>query len=93
MLPSVASLHTTARRILAYTVALWALTLVAAPVAGLGGLYVVAALVLGGMFTAMAMALTRDPEPVLALRLFSWSITYVTLLFGAMAADRLLAGG
>jgi protoheme IX farnesyltransferase len=92
MLPSVASLHTTARRILGYTVALWALTLLTAPVADLGGLYVAAALVLGGVFTAMAMALTRDPEPELAMRLFGWSITYVTLLFGAMAVDQLLRG-
>ncbi len=92
MLPSVASLHTTARRILAYTVVLWGLTLLVAPVAHLGGLYLAAAVVLGGMFTAMAMALTRDPEPLLAMRLFSWSISYVTLLFGAMALDQLLRG-
>jgi heme o synthase len=92
MLPSVASVHTTARRILGYTVVLWALTLLAAPVAGLGGLYVAAAVVLGGMFTAMAMALARDPDPQLAMRVFSWSITYVTLLFAAMAVDQLLAG-
>jgi hypothetical protein len=26
------------------------------------------------------------------MRLFTWSITYVTLLFGAMAADALLLG-
>jgi hypothetical protein len=25
-----------------------------------------------------------------AMRLFGWSITYITLLFGAMAADQLL---
>jgi heme O synthase-like polyprenyltransferase len=28
-----------------------------------------------------------------AMRLFTWSITYITLLFGAMAADQLLRSG
>ena len=39
-------------RILAYTLVLWALTLVFAPVADMGDLYLVAALVLGAIFTA-----------------------------------------
>ena len=28
-----------------------------------------------------------------AMRLFAWSITYITLLFGAMALDQLLRSG
>jgi protoheme IX farnesyltransferase len=28
-----------------------------------------------------------------AMRLFTWSITYITLLFGAMAVDTLLRSG
>ena len=28
-----------------------------------------------------------------AMRLFTWSITYITLLFGAMAVDQLLRSG
>jgi heme O synthase-like polyprenyltransferase len=28
-----------------------------------------------------------------AMRLFTWSITYITLLFGAMALDQLLRSG
>ena len=35
----------------------------------------------------------RPPRPRLAMRLFSWSITYITLLFGAMAVDQLLRSG
>ena len=90
MLPAVASLRTTATRILGYTIVLWALTLLFAPVAGMGPLYVAAAVGLGAVFTAFAIRLLRDPSAAVAMRLFSWSITYVTLLFGAMAIDPLL---
>jgi protoheme IX farnesyltransferase len=87
MLPAVASLRTTAIRIIGYTLVLWALTLLFAPVAGMGLLYTVAAAVLGAVFTVMAWRLLRTPTAPVAMRLFSWSITYVTLLFGAMAVD------
>ncbi len=90
MLPAVASLHTTAVRILVYSLILWALTLVFAPVAGMGALYLVAALVLGGLFNWYAVELLRAPSPERAMRLFTWSITYISLLFGAMALDQLL---
>ncbi len=90
MLPAVASMRTTAVRILAYTVLLWALTLVFAPVADMGLLYLAAAAVLGGVFTWLSVRLLRDPSPDRAMRLFTWSITYITLLFGAMAVDQLL---
>jgi heme o synthase len=93
MLPAVASLHTTATRILWYTLLLWGLTLLFGPVAGMGVLYVVAALVLGGIFTWLAVRLLRTESPVVAMRLFTWSITYITLLFGAMAADQLVRSG
>jgi protoheme IX farnesyltransferase len=90
MLPAVATTRQTGVRIVAYTVALWAATLAFSPVAGMGDLYLVSAVVLGATFLAMAVALLRDPSPKMAMRLFSWSITYVTLLFGAMALDQLL---
>ena len=56
MLPVVASLRTTAVRILLYTLLLWALTLLFAPVAGMGNFYLGAALVLGAVFTWYAVA-------------------------------------
>ena len=90
MLPVVVSLRETAVRILAYTLVLWALTLVFAPVAGMGVLYTGAAVALGAVFTVFAVQLLRTPTAPVAMRLFSWSITYVTLLFGAMAADQLI---
>lgn len=90
MLPAVASLHDTAVRILAYSLVLWALTLAFVPVAGMGLLYLGAALVLGAVFTWYAVELLRAPSPPRAMRLFHWSITYISLLFGAMALDQLL---
>ncbi|HEX6165871.1 MAG TPA: heme o synthase [Acidimicrobiales bacterium] len=93
MLPVVTSMRTTAVRILVYTVLLWGLTLLFAPVAGAGALYVVAALVLGAAFTWYAAQLVRDGTPRLAMRVFTWSISYITLLFGAMAVDQLVRSG
>jgi protoheme IX farnesyltransferase len=93
MLPAVASLKTTATRILGYTLLLWALTIVFSPVAGMGHLYLFAALVLGAVFTGFSIQLIRTTTPAAAMRLFSYSITYITLLFGAMALDQLLRSG
>ena len=109
MLPVVESLRRTSERILAYTLLLWVLTLVFDPVAGLGHFYLGAAFVLGGVFTWYAVRLRKVgiaasevPEAggvgevevrATAMRTFTWSITYITLLFGAMAADQLMHYG
>ncbi len=58
----------------------------------MGPLYVVAAVVLGAVFNWYALHLRRAPSPERAMRLFTWSITYISLLFGAMALDQLLFG-
>jgi protoheme IX farnesyltransferase len=42
------------------------------------------------VFTWFSVRLLRDGSPAFAMRVFGWSITYITLLFGAMAADQLL---
>jgi len=88
MLPSVVSLEKTASRIVAYTLVLWALTLLFSPVAGMGHLYLGAAIVLGAIFTAMTLELRRNPSTQRAMKVFTYSITYITLLFGAMALDQ-----
>lgn len=93
MLPAVASLRATGLRILGYTLVLWALTIAFGPVAGMGALYMTAAAVTGAVFTALAVDVLRRPRPAVAMRLFGWSITYVVVLFGAMAADELIRGG
>ena len=92
MLPVVSSMRSVTIRIVGYTAVLWALTLVFAPVAGMGPLYLGAAVVLGGAYLALTIDLHRSPDAAKAMRLFHWSITYITLLFGAMALDALLVG-
>lgn len=90
MLPVVRSLAETSRQIVVYTVVLWVITLAFDPIGEMGDLYLASALLLGGVFTYKAVALVRDATPQRAIRLFGWSITYLTLLFAAMAADQLV---
>ncbi len=92
MLPAVASLAVTARRILGYTVALWLVSLLFYWVGQMGAIYLAAVLALGALFTWHAARLARDTTPARAMKVFSYSITYVTLLFGAMAVDQLVLG-
>jgi protoheme IX farnesyltransferase len=90
MLPAVATFERTSHEILAYSVALVACSLVLAPVAGLGALYIVTAVVLGAGFIALAIRLAVRETPKAAMRLFSYSITYLTVLFVCMAVDVLV---
>lgn len=90
MLPAVASMADTCRQIERYTFAVVATSLLLAPTAHLGIVYVFAAASSGVVFLVRAFGLRRDPSPKRAMQLFAWSITYVTILFSAMAADQLL---
>jgi protoheme IX farnesyltransferase len=90
MLPAVESMETTARQIVIYTVILWATSLLFGVVGSMGVIYWAAALVLGAMFLASALQLYRDRTEARAMRLFGWSITYLTLLFAAIAVDQLV---
>ena len=87
MLPAVATFKRTAREILFYSVILVAVSLLLAAVAKLGAIYVVSASVLGVVFIALALRLWRQATPKAAMQLFSYSITYLTLLFVLMAVD------
>jgi protoheme IX farnesyltransferase len=93
MLPVVASYRQTTNKIVAYTVVVWACSLAFGAAAELGPLYWVSAVVLGGAFTWLSLIVLRTESPKAAIRLFTFSITYVTLLFGAMAADVLVRHG
>jgi protoheme IX farnesyltransferase len=93
MLPSVATLRATALRIVAYAVVVWALTLVLVPVADLGWIYGISALVLGAVFVGLSVRVLTTGSSKVAMRLFTYSITYVTLLFAAMALDVLVRNG
>jgi len=65
------------------TIALW-------PVAELGAIYGVAAVLLGALFLWGTIDLGRNPTPARSMRVFAYSISYVTLLFGAMTVDVLI---
>jgi len=90
MLPVVDTFQATARKILLYTLILWGATLLFYDVGGMGDIYLAAAFVLGGVFTYHAVRLRQQATAARAMRLFGWSISYVTLLFGAMALDQLV---
>jgi protoheme IX farnesyltransferase len=87
MLPAVATFARTAREILVYSVLLVGVTLALAPVASLGVIYVASASLLGLVFVGLAARLRWRATPKAAMQLFSYSITYLTLLFVLMAVD------
>jgi protoheme IX farnesyltransferase len=92
MLPVVATPQTVARRVVAYS---WAMvgTSVLLAFDRTGAVYLVSAGVLGAVFLFEAHRLERqvrggaDYNP---MRLFHWSITYLALLFLAVAVDQLV---
>ncbi|MHB2027649.1 MAG: heme o synthase [Acidimicrobiales bacterium] len=95
MMPVVTSLRRTTLEILVYTVILWALTLLIGSSAHLGWVYAISATVLGALFTFYALRLYRHAlvgkaNVAEAMRLFHFSITYLSALFILMAVDVLV---
>ena len=90
MMPVVATLKRTAGQIIVYTVLLVAISVAFAAVGHMGLLYLISALVLGAAFLFFAVRLRQQATPKAAMKLFSYSITYLTLLFAAMAGDVLV---
>jgi heme o synthase len=89
MMPVVRSDAQTTQQILLYAIVLVFVTLVLSPVGGLGVLYALAAALLGGGFIYRAAQLRHRPDPQTAFGLFKYSVTYLGLLFAAIAVDRL----
>ena len=91
MLPVVADVRAVTRSIVLYSWVMVATSLVLIPVASMGWTYSVSAVVLGAVFLGEAHLLRRralgDREGVRPMRLFHWSITYLALLFLAVAVD------
>ncbi|MDN5717675.1 MAG: heme o synthase [Janibacter sp.] len=97
MLPVVRQMTTVARQIVAYSWVMVLTSLVLIPVADMGWVYVVAAVASGALFVAEAhrlLAVAKRGETkqsvLKPMRLFHFSITYVTLLFLGVAIDPLL---
>jgi protoheme IX farnesyltransferase len=95
MLPVVRGVPETTRQIALYTVLLVALSVAFAAVAQMGLVYLAAAILLGGIFLAQAWRLWRvstseEGSTAGAIRLYRYSISYLTLLFVAVAVDALV---
>lgn len=90
MLPVVRGEAFTLRRILGYTLVLVAATVAPFATGTFGALYLAAALLLGGIFTALSLRLLRAPTRRGAAGLFHYSLLYLAVLFVAAALDPLL---
>ena len=93
MLPVVATEEVVTDRIVVYSWAMVATSLLLWPVARTGPLYALAAAVLGAVFLNEAYALrrrVRQGRSAHSGRLFHLSITYLSLLFLAVAAENLV---
>jgi protoheme IX farnesyltransferase len=93
MLPVVADDRSTVRQMVAYSVVVLGLSLAVAVTASLGPIYWVTAAVLGGAFTWRCAALAKDASPRRAMGVFTFSITYLTVVFVVMAVDVLVRNG
>jgi heme o synthase len=93
MLPAVTTLTVTVRKMVVYTALMVISTLVLTPVADLGWIYTASAVVFGALFLWGTIDLGRNPTPQRSMRVFAYSITYVTLVFGAMTLDVLVRHG
>lgn len=93
MLPVVASFRETTRKMLVYTVLVFLCSLLFGAAASMGPLYFVAAVVLGALFIWFSVDVMVTESPAKAIRLFTFSITYITLLFAVMAVDVLIRSG
>ena len=96
MLPVVERFVVVARQIVLYAWAMVAASLLLVPVAHMGWVYLVGAAVSGGLFLAEAHRLLHHaqlgagPAVLKPMRLFHFSITYLTILFVAVAVDPLV---
>lgn len=90
MLPVVRGERETTRQIVLYSVVLVAISLAPVLWHTLGLEYLVAALVLGGLFLGLALRLRQEATPRRAGVLFHYSLLYLALLFVAMAVDPVL---
>jgi protoheme IX farnesyltransferase len=95
MLPVVHGIPETTRQIGLYAILMVAISIILWAVARMGAIYLIAAVVLGAVFLRQAYRLWRqaaseDESTAGAIRLYKYSISYLTLLFAAIAVDALV---
>jgi protoheme IX farnesyltransferase len=87
MLPVTHGDKFTRLHVLLYTVILCACSLLPFVVRMSGAIYLVAAVILGGIFLSYAVRIYRDYSDALARQTFRYSITYLASLFAALLVD------
>ena len=92
MMPVVRGVAATKQQILLYSALTVALTLIFWSVAQLGVIYLAVAVLGGGGFIALAVLLHRSEGDAGAMRLFTYSIVYLAVLFVSMALDEIVLG-
>ena len=97
MLPVVRGIAETSRQIVLYSILMIAISLVLWAVARMGIVYLTAAIVLGALFLRQAVVLwqqgsAQEASTAQAIRLYRYSISYLSLLFLAVAVDAVVAG-
>ncbi len=92
MLPVMKGPAHTRTQVLMYTVLLVAVTLVLGPAGDLGWIYLGSAVVSGLAFIALAWQLWKSPDTTSPMRLFSYSLLYLAIVFAAMGLDALILG-
>ena len=87
MLPVVHGVPETTRHIALYSVLMVCLTLVFFVVARMGLVFLAGSLILGALFLMQAFAMWREGTDARAVRLYKFSITYLTALFALIILD------
>jgi protoheme IX farnesyltransferase len=87
MLPVTHGVRETTRQIALYSVLMVAISLVFFAVAQMGLLFLAGALMLGGLFLLQAFQMAREGTDARAVRLYKYSITYLTALFALIVLD------
>ncbi|CAH9019841.1 heme o synthase [Candidatus Nitrosacidococcus sp. I8] len=90
MLPVTHGVEYTKQQVVLYTFLLFAVSLLPFSSHLSGMLYLVGAVGLGGYFLYLAIALYRDTNDRLAMKMFGYSIFYLSALFAFLLADHYL---
>ena len=90
MMPVVLGERETRKQIFLYSLLLLAVTLILFAMHAMGYIYLVAAVVLGGILIYMSIRLLRDKTKKWARTLFWYSNCYLAMIFAAMVVDRVI---
>ena len=87
MMPVVKGERVTRQQILLYSLLLYAISQLPFCAGAFGTVYLIASMILGLGFIALAVRLYRRADRTSALRLYLYSLAYLALLFAAMVVD------